>query len=228
MIKTLGAYPRWNLIGLMAISCLLSIALVAYRIEHTGSMMYSFMYWNLFLALIPFSISFGLSILPSLSAKKLVFWPMLGLWLLFLPNAPYMTTDLFHLKARDGMPLWFDLLLILSFAWNGLILAFVSMEEMQELITQHSAPWLSWIMMIFVVFLCGIGIYLGRFLRWNSWDLWTRPEALLHDILDLFIDPLHHPRAWGLTLGYGFFLLLGYLILRSIRMRPASEQKIAQ
>jgi uncharacterized membrane protein len=147
---------------------------------------------------------------------------MLGLWLLFFPNAPYILTDLFHLNGKGQMPKWFDLMLILSYAWTGLLFGFFSLwnteEILSRLIPRRFIPYISSVLL----FLGSYGIYLGRFPRWNSWDLFTRPGALFHGISQDVFHPMHNPRAVGVTLLMGIFLNMIYWSLRMIReMRHA-------
>jgi uncharacterized membrane protein len=90
------------------------------------------------------------------------------LWLLFLPNSPYLVTDLVHLKPRPSVPLWFDILLVQSFVLTGLLLGFLSVYLMHRLVT-HAYGWkIGWLFTLLILALTGFGIYLGRFERWNS------------------------------------------------------------
>lgn len=205
--------PRVRLLALLVASMAFSVAMNAFRIWHSHTLTYAFLVWNLFLAAIPYGISTLLVEFEALRKSPLVFWSLLAVWLLFLPNAPYIFTDLFHLKLRNDVPLWFDLLLLLSFAWNGIILGYLSLFEVQELVSQKLGKWVTWVSVFAILFLCAFGVYLGRYLRWNSWDLFLNPVPLVADILDCFLHPFAHWQTWGLTLGYGTFLILGYLTL---------------
>ncbi|MFN7119984.1 MAG: DUF1361 domain-containing protein [Saprospiraceae bacterium] len=208
--------PRVRLLVLLGASMAFSVSMGAFRIWHSNTLTYAFLVWNLMLAAIPYGISTLLVEFESLRKRQLLFWSLLALWLLFLPNAPYIFTDLFHLKPRNGVPLWFDLLLLLSFAWNGIILCYLSLFEVQELVAARIGKRLTWLSVFAILFLCAFGVYLGRFLRWNSWDLFLNPSALFSDIADRFLHPLLHLQTWGLTLGYGTFLILGYLTLQML------------
>ena len=135
----------------------------------------------------------------------------MGAWLLFFPNAPYVLTDLIHLDGKQSplVPEWYDLAMILSVALTGLIIGFLSLERVQGYIAQRTGvPW-SWCFVVVVMFLSGFGIYLGRFLRWNSWDILTRPLPLLSDVADRFLHPFDHPRTMVVTFLFGIFLTLG-------------------
>lgn len=212
--------PRLRLLALLALSMAFSVAMAAFRIWHSHTLTYAFLVWNLFLAAIPYGISTLLVEFENLRKRPLVFWSLIALWLLFLPNAPYIFTDLFHLSPKNGVPLWFDLLLLLSFAWNGIILGYLSLFDVQELVSQKLGKRFTWLSVVGILFLCAFGVYLGRYLRWNSWDLFFNPFALLSDIADRFLNPFAHPQTWGLTLGYGTFLVLGYLTLNVLIRHP--------
>ena len=73
------------------------------------------------------------------------------------------------------------------------------------------------IILITLLFMASFGVYLGRFLRWNSWDIITNPFGLASDISDRFINPLDHPRTWGVTVLLGVFLNLAYFSMKYIR-----------
>ncbi|GAB3325580.1 DUF1361 domain-containing protein [Hymenobacter humi] len=212
---------RLTLVFVLGTSLTLSILLIAGRVLMTGQLLFLFLIWNLFLALIPYALStmLGLARGP-LRARMLV--PVGAAWLLFFPNAPYLLTDLFHLEPRPGAPLWYDLALILSCAWNGLMLAYASLADMQRLVELRLGVWVSWVFAAVALLLGSFGIYLGRFLRFNSWDVLANPLTLFYDILNRVLHPFSYPRAWGVTLVFGVFLLVGYSTVRLLG-RPHEE-----
>ena len=183
--------------------------MVAVRVYATESILFVFLVWNLILAFIPYTISSLLYSRPKVNG--LLFYPLLAAWLLFFPNAPYMVTDLFHLRARPPIPYWFDLMLIFSFAWNGLLLGFVSLMDVQRVLANRWSRLFSWLTMVGVVVLSGFGVYLGRYVRFNSWDVLTSPEVVLGRIADIILNPFHHPQAYGVTILFSTFLFLSYL-----------------
>lgn len=207
---------------LFALSIAFGLVLLLARVYFSGTGYYSFLVWNVFLAAIPFAISSFIA----LSKRRLpgfVFLLLTLVWLLFFPNAPYILTDLFHLRLRQGVPLWFDLVLILSFAWNGLLLGFVSLADMQRELTSRFGRFAAGLFVTLSLFLGSFGIYLGRYLRWNSWDLLTKPFELARDIWIRFADPLAHPGTWGVTLIFSLFLGLCYLMLTRLRFDPEAR-----
>ncbi len=127
------------------------------------------------------------------------------------------------------MPLWFDLVLILSFAWVGLMFGFMSLWDIEKILKSYvsqsrlkrffSAGLAIPVVSSFLLFIGSFGIYLGRYLRWNSWDIIAEPFALIYDIGDRFINPFAHPQTWGVTLFMGLFLNVVYWSLRLVKYR---------
>jgi len=167
---------RLSLMLVLGASLALSLALITARVFVTHQITFVFLLWNLFLALIPFGISTMLGISAGPLRGRLLL-PVGAVWLLFFPNAPYILTDLFHLEPRSGVPYWYDLGLILSCAWNGLMLGYASLLEMQNLVRRRLGAGLGWAFVMVALVLSSFGIYLGRYLRWNSWDVLTNPSC---------------------------------------------------
>ena len=147
---------------------------------------------------------------------------LLATWLLFFPNAPYILTDLFHLQRNLDMPIWFDLILILSFAWTGLLFGFLSLWDLEKILSTRFKLVYVRSISILMLFAGSFGIYLGRYLRWNSWDILTEPLNIIYDISDRFINPWQHPRTWGMTIAMFFFLSMMYWSFRVIVKRENS------
>ncbi|GAA3980336.1 DUF1361 domain-containing protein [Hymenobacter antarcticus] len=204
---------RLTLVFVLAASLGLSLLLVVGRVLMTGRGLFLFLVWNLFLAVIPFALSTMLGTAKGpLRARLLV--PVGAAWLLFFPNAPYILTDLFHLERRAGVPLWYDLALILSCAWNGLMLAYASLADMQRLVQLRLGTAAGWAFATLALLLSSFGIYLGRYLRFNSWDVLANPLTLFFDIVNRILHPFSFPGTWGVTLVFGLFLLVGYGTVR--------------
>jgi uncharacterized membrane protein len=199
--------PIFRLLLIAMLSTAWCLALLGLRFQWSGHTWFSFMAWNLFLAGIPL----GFAVILTKTDRWRLATPLMAGWLLFFPNAPYVLTDLLHLKERGGMPLWFDLLMLLSFALVSLWFGFQSLHLVQMWIAEKTSTFTAWAFVGVSLLLSGFGIYLGRFLRWNSWDIIRRPGALLNDIWVRFADPLAHERTWGVTLGFGGLLLITYL-----------------
>jgi uncharacterized membrane protein len=202
------------------VGCLWCIALLAARLSWSGQPHFMFMLWNLFLAAVPLAFSF---MLAGVRRWPLAF-PLLGAWLLFFPNAPYVLTDLLHLRVRPGLPLWYDLLLLMSFALIALWLGFQSLRLVQDWVAQRTSAAVAWAFVVASLVLSGFGIYLGRFLRWNSWDILSRPQALFTDIFVRFADPLAHTKTWLVTFGFGGLLIVAYLFWVTAPSAPLQRE----
>jgi uncharacterized membrane protein len=201
-----------------------SVLLVLFRVWFSGKMTMIFLFWNLFLGWLPLLFAVALFMLDG--SKK--HWLWLGLlfwgWLLFFPNAPYLLTDLIHLKTRPEMPLWYDLLLFFSFAWNGVVLGFTSLIIVHEFLDRRLHSSLSWLAILALLGLNSFGVYLGRFLRWNSWEVITAPLSLLSDVNEIFL-PSSPWRTIGFILTYTVFLLFAYVQLRLLFKYQHSLEK---
>jgi len=137
-------------------------------------------------------------------------------WLMFIPNSFYIITDLFHLRENSNTPLWFDLLLILSFAWNGLLAGILSVRHMEKIV---ELLWIDKKELIFlapVMLLNALGIFIGRYLRYNSWDVITNPFHLMMDIFNLLKHPIAYKDAWGMIIFYSIFITLLYMTIKKV------------
>jgi uncharacterized membrane protein len=198
---------RWLLPSLL-FSCLLLVTRVAY----TGSITFAFLLWNLFLAILPLYFSYRCGI----AATKRSTIGFALLWLLFFPNAMYITTDLFHLHEHSDSPLWFDLLLLLSFALNGVVLGFISLTTIEKLMCGYVRQRYIGLLIFALLFLCGYGIYLGRYERWNSWDIITAPFALCADVVQHIIHPFRHIEVWLLSTLFGCWMFVLYRYVKRV------------
>lgn len=191
-----------------------SATFFAGRWAFTGTPTYGFLIWNLILAWVPLFFAWLAS---RWRHYRLLLLSHAGLWLLFLPNAPYLLTDLIHLGRWRAIPLWYDLLMLLVFAATGLLLGFFSLNIMQDLVVELFGLVAGRLFAVASLALCSFGVYLGRFLRWNSWDLLAHPYQLWSDILALVSDPLRHWQPWIFILVQAAVLWLGYALLAAIR-----------
>jgi uncharacterized membrane protein len=201
---------------ILSASVIFSILLVAARMGRSHSFLYGSLVWNLFLAWIPYGISVLVSRKQRWFAFPVVFYTVLLLWLLFFPNAPYIITDLFHLKQQPAVPLWYDLLLIFSFAWNGLILGILSLMKMERELQRRLGERAARIFVVIVIALGAYGVFLGRYLRWNSWDVFTNPFSLILEMARMIRHPLHFTGLWAMTLLLSTLTGLIYLTLRQM------------
>ena len=195
-----------------------SVSLVLFRIslgnEDSGFGKSGYgLLWNLFLAALPLLWS---STFQSAVARKHWIWANLSfvLWILFLPNAPYLLTDLIHLQPKPNVPEWYILAMLLSCAATGTLIGYVSLMDVHAAIERRFGFYAGWLLALSSLMLCGFGIYLGRFLRWNSWDALTRPLDFAHTVVGQFVDAGPHPHPIPVTLIFGGGLVIGYVALR--------------
>lgn len=217
--------PRIQFLLALGIATAVTLVLFAGRAFRNGTADYDYLVWNLFLAWLP--LLFALWLVRVLRVKLWSSWEALGasfLWLLFLPNSFYMISDFIHLQNISTVDLLYDTVMFTSFVYVSLILGFSSLYLVHlELKKRFSLPETAgWIGLLLL--LSSFAIYLGRDLRWNSWDVLTNPAGLLFDISDRLI----HPAGYGqiaITVGSFFGLLASmYLILwfgiRLVRRTP--------
>jgi uncharacterized membrane protein len=138
---------------------------------------------------------------------------LLLLWLLFFPNAPYMLTDFIHVGESPSVPLWYDALMLSSFAWTALLLGFASLYLVQMIVRSVVGAAWSWAVVVLVLALASFGVYLGRFVRFNSWDALLRPRRVAHVISHQLEDPFRHPRLVAVLVVLTSFLLIAYLVV---------------
>ena len=182
-----------------------TLALVIVRRIYSGQPIYFFLLWNLFLAWLPVAFAWLAHRMRRRPVPALI---AAFMWLLFFPNAPYLLTDLVHLRAIPPVPLWYDLILLFTFAVLGLFLGLYSLHVMHGLIETYVGRLAGWLFVLAALGAGGWGVFIGRFLRWNSWDLLTRPSALLYDIL----ANLTEPRTLVISGLLALLLFFAYLI----------------
>jgi uncharacterized membrane protein len=201
----------FKLITLSSFCCL---GILLFRIKYTQSIYFLFLVWNLFLAFIPLALS--TYILSNFELKKWKLISLLAIWILFLPNAPYIVTDLFQLKKSSNTLIWLDVMVIGSFAFAGLIAFYLTILDFRKIISKHlNSKGLKFVS-ISVYFLCGVGVYLGRYLRFNSWDILNRPHKLFLYIFEsVFIHADEKLYVFSIT--FGMVLWAGVLILDQLR-----------
>lgn len=203
------------IVGSLAFATALCVALLAARGLYSRSTAHLGLLWNLFLAWLPM---LGALAAYNLSKRRGAFrWllvlPFVAFWLLFFPNAPYILTDMLHLSPSGRVPLWYELILLISFAWTGAFLGLVSLYLMQSIVRRVAGNLVSWGFTLFVLGLAGFGVYLGRFPRWNSWDILSDPSGLLLDIWKYVSNPLAHSSTVVFSSLFSLFLAAIYFML---------------
>ena len=198
----------------LILSNLFSLGLITFRMIYTGNVLFLFLLWNLFLAFVPYAISRKMS--ESFMKGRWKFFFCAFVWLMFIPNAFYIITDLFHLDMNENVPLWYDLALLLSFAWSGLLFGILSVRQMEKLFETNFNKRFDLFFILPVMALNSMGVFVGRYLRFNSWDVITNPLQLIQDIVYLFIHPIRSRFDWSMIICYTVLLTVIYLTIKKL------------
>jgi uncharacterized membrane protein len=210
---------------LLNLACAICIGLVFARVAYSDSGDHLGLIWNLFLAWIPFILAY---FAHAASWRKPLLYLIIPftalLWLIFFPNAPYMLTDLQDLarKASDA-PLWYDVIIVVWCSWTGMLLGVISLYLMQDIIIRNFGRRVGWAFVFLISALSSFGVYIGRFVRLNSWDILQNPAETTQEILGIVIDPSRRLAAF--TLLYTIFFLFVFLLLYSFS-RMLREQTV--
>jgi uncharacterized membrane protein len=201
--------------ALLTAASAICVSLVSARVAYSDSRRYAGLVWNLFLAWIPFVLAYLAYVLSWSRTLMYLVIPLFAfLWLIFFPNAPYILTDLQHLGERAGsVPLWYDVILLTWFSWTGMLLGVVSLNLMQEIIRRQLGRLPSWIFVFVVAVLTSAGLYVGRFIRLNSWDIFQNPGGAASDVFAWLSDP--SLRSAGFIALYTAFFVFVYLTLHA-------------
>ncbi|HEY8401254.1 MAG TPA: DUF1361 domain-containing protein [Cytophagaceae bacterium] len=187
-----------------------SCSLYAARILITDTYYFGFLVWNLFLAIVPLYFA-SLLYLRLNKQSTLISMLWFFFWLLFLPNSSYIITDLIHLKDRPGIPMWYDALMVFSFAFTGLLSGVISTYLIHQVLKKYLSTYNCYVTLGLLFLLSGFGVYLGRVERWNSWDLFLQPVQIIKDSIYM----LTKVNAIGMTLGFGLLLCFCYVLFIS-------------
>jgi uncharacterized membrane protein len=206
LLRATAAYP-------LALTSAAAVVMIALRAAVTDTPIYIFLIKNLILAWIPFVCGLVAFTLAAAPRRRWAVALLAGLWLIFLPNAPYLVTDIVHLRYNRDVGWWYDLVLLALCAWTGMLLAVFSLRLMQLRVASLAGRRLGWLFAGATIALGSVGVAIGRFLRWNSWDLLLRPQMVASDFLASAATE-HLDRAMlGLSGGVALLWLLVYLAL---------------
>ncbi len=175
----------------MVVGSVAASTMVVFRVFYTGARTYAWMIVpNLVLAWIPYLIAHWVDRLHKAGRPSIASTAALGAaWMAFLPNAPYLVTDLVHLTAfYDTMPLYYDIAMLVLFGGVGLYLGSASLRLMHQLVERHRGVVAGWAFATGVCVLSAVGIYLGRVDRWNSWDMLRAPHRVVLSALKVFTE----------------------------------------
>ncbi len=207
---------RNNLVGLwvsLAVSSTVSLLFLLFRKLESGSGRYLFLVWNLFLAWLP--LLFGWLLVKRIREGKS--WSstpnilLAVLWIAFLPNSFYIVSDFIHLHATGEVSLLYDVVMMSSFVFNGFVAGFLSLLMVHNQMIKRIGRAYAHTLIAVILLACSFAIYLGRNLRWNSWDLAVNPTGIIFDVSDRVIAPAAHLQSFVITAI--FFALLGSMYL---------------
>ena len=206
---------RIALVGLLLLASAISLVLEKVYAYYNGTDSYSFLVFNLGLAWIPFAAALLAYLTRHFRAAFYLIMPICTLvWLIYFPNAPYLLTDFQHLAYTNAStPLWFDVIVLVWFAWTGLLLGVASLYLMQEIIAAAFNPFIGWIFAIGATAMSSVGIYLGRILRWNSWDLLKDPIPIAKDMYSIMSHPISNLPTYVFTILFTLLFLFIYLTI---------------
>lgn len=218
-MKTINSFNKLLMLFMLFIALLIS-----FRIFYSDSIRYISMSWNIFLAWIPYALSAYFAMYQQKQKWKQAF--LFGSWFLFFPNALYIVTDLVHLRTESTMPWWYDTILIFSSAFIGLLMAIVSLLRAESFLTSMLSKKIMLFLMPMILFISSFGVYLGRFQRWNSWDVVGNPLSLAYDIAAKIFNPFDHYKVWAITILFTAIYSLVYYFIK-LMPRVVSEIKDA-
>jgi len=206
------------MIGLLVAS-LVACLMVGARMLYTHTTIYSFLVWNLFLAWMPVL----LALWRRKANNRWLRWVLAMGWLAFYPNAPYIVTDMKHIRWAVNAAWWYDMALVFLFALLGMRLGLYSLGILQTEVAQKKGRAAGWTFACSVFFLAGIGVYIGRFQRWNSWDILRDPIGLVRDTFKLFTNAETLPRLLGVSILYAMLQLICYIMLSGVDSKSESK-----
>lgn len=189
-----------RLIISVTLLCVVASSFLVARIMASHSLRYVFLFWNLFLAITPVLLAWWLVV--RVRQHGWLKWPQIALsvlWLTFLPNSFYLVTDLIHLRPNYEADLLFDITLLICFILSGFILGFISVYLVQRELTHRLSERTSYAIVAAIFLSVSFAVFLGRYTRWNTWDILLRPAGLLFDVSDRFINPGNHLQTYQTT-----------------------------
>ena len=213
-------FVPYRFAGSLALLCLVASVLLIARMIDSDSLRFTFMFWNLLLAFFPVLIGWWLSI--RIRQFGWLNWQQIllsVLWLVFLPNSFYLVTDLIHLEPNFEADLLFDATMLMSFIVAGLAFGFLSVYFVHDELIKRVREKYAYPIVAALFLLVSFAICLGRYTRWNTWDILLRPAGLLFDVSDRFINPAFHAQTYETTVTLFLLLFSTYAVVwESIRL----------
>lgn len=203
------------------------VALGIHLRDYTGRDIYRYLNWDIFLGWVPIGLALCIDVFVKLRKSWIKNILVIGagiVWLLFYPNSVYLVTDTLHPFVHFEVPsgqrflfhleFWYHLFLFFVAAILGLGLGTYSLSSIQQLVSERYGVVRSWIFAHIVLILSSIGIYIGRFIRWNSWNAITHPKLIWKDVIDIVTDPVQLHFMFVFTAMIWVISLIGYFMMR--------------
>lgn len=216
---------------ILAVSSLSSVFLYLTGVVLYQDTWFWFLNWNLALAWLP--LLFGWLLIRHVRQHSWLSWQGVLyslLWLGFLPNSFYIASDFIHLRHATSATALYYAVLILSFCMSGFLLGYTSLYQIHRQLLKHLKTRQAHAVIGLVLLLCSFAIYLGRYLRWNTWDVLVNPAGILFDVSDRLINPSANGQLFRITML--FFVALGtvyyvlWMLLQTLQLPhpPASHK----
>lgn len=199
-----GIESRQSMVSKLIKAVGIGVLLIFLRVVLPVDKSFLFLFWNLFLAAIPLFISI---VLLHYTKEKKLYQIILFLiiWMMFFPNAPYMLTDYRHLQGSYGLTFVIDFITILYFALIAFCMAVISLNDIRQILSAYMNRNLLMLVIIVICLLSGFGVFIGRDMRFNSWDLISRPKEVISESVNGFFN--FHSNYWT-VLASGLISLL--------------------
>ena len=201
----------------VAASALAVVVLIAGPVVLGQRPTHRFLLWNLFLAWIPLAAALALEALHA-ARQSLAAVVAAAVWFLFLPNAPYLVSDLTHFENGSPTP-WLDLARLVSFAWAGCLLAVLSLRAVHRVVHDRAGPVTAWVTVVAAATASGFGVVLGRFSRLNSWQAVTSPRTVFAEVVEV----ADSGRSLAIALFFALLLLTIYAALETDPTRASGR-----
>lgn len=196
-----------------------TILLVVFRVWYVGSPQYLFLIWNIFLACLPYIV---VLVVSAISLPRFLQYFLFTIWFVFLPNAPYVITDFIHLRYKTQDQYWIDVMMFFAAALFSLWIGVIALEEGRKILKTISTKWFARLVTTLAVLLSGFGVYLGRFPRFNSWHLFTRPTDLVGSLYDHGVTVLTQKESFMFVAMFTCIFGFSYVVYR-MASKPISE-----
>ena len=197
----------------LGVSSLASAGLFAAGAITNHSTEFFYLNWNLFLAWVPLLLTLWLT--RVLRTNLWSSWPALTitlLWVGFLPNSFYMISDFIHIQEVQRVDLLYDVVMFSSFIFNGVVLGYLSLYVVHQELMKRLGKWLAADLIGLVLLLCSFAIYIGRELRWNTWDVLLNPAGILVDVSNRVLNPSTYGQVVKTSVSFFVFISSFYVV----------------